>query len=155
MIPFRKTAHGVRRVIFLLVLATILAFRCYTAGRTEWISREVKLQVEQLQFDNFQTESRYSLLVSLNSRSLPPNFLSDTRDTHEIQNPPGKLAETDSMDESAGESIGASDETPFDRMGDGRLQHYVPPHETAEDVTIVVAKAGEESTDWIYDFCDD
>ena len=59
------------------------------------------------------------------------------------------------MDESAGKFIGESDNTPFDRMGDSRLQHYVPPHETAEDVTIVVAKAGEESTDWIYDFCDD
>lgn len=41
-----------------------------------------------------------------------------------------------------------SDTTLFD-------QPYTPLHQTAEDVTIVAAKAGSEDTDWIFDFCDE
>jgi hypothetical protein len=65
-------------------------------------------------------------------------------DRHEIMAPLGKLAGTPSKDQ-----------TPYDPMGNSPLQRYVPPHETAEDVTIVAAKTGSEDTNWIYEFCDE
>lgn len=83
------------------------------------------------------------------------NFKLDATDSHKFRIPLGKFTETfstDDEDEQFTEDLGT---TPFDQMGHASFQHYIAPHETAEDVTIVAAQAGSEDTNWIFEFCDD
>lgn len=42
-----------------------------------------------------------------------------------------------------------------DKTINGGLQRSIIPHENAEDVSIVAARSGPESTDWIEEFCED
>ncbi|KAJ5377947.1 uncharacterized protein N7496_005356 [Penicillium cataractarum] len=49
----------------------------------------------------------------------------------------------------------AEDSSQSDRTASGSLQRYFIPHENAEDVSIVAARSGPESTDWIEEFCED
>jgi hypothetical protein len=46
----RKPVHGLRRIIFLLMLPMVLlAIRYYMPGRSDWMSKAVKIQAERLQ----------------------------------------------------------------------------------------------------------
>lgn len=57
----------------------------------------------------------------------------------------------------------ATDSSPFDQISPldldllAQSSTYAPyaKHETAEDVTIVAARQGADSTDWIEEFCED
>lgn len=59
--------------------------------------------------------------------------------------------------------LGKADTFPFDQASPieldflGQSPAYAPyaQHETAEDVTIVAARQGADSTDWIEEFCED
>ncbi|KAJ5242564.1 uncharacterized protein N7469_000891 [Penicillium citrinum] len=75
-------------------------------------------------------------------------------DTGKFKIPLGKLAESFSVDEDD-QFMDSTGITPFNQNGNNPFHRWVPPHETAEDVTIVAAKAGSEDTNWIYDFCDE
>ena len=44
---------------------------------------------------------------------------------------------------------------PFNQPGQSPANPYFPQHESADDVTIVAARQGADSTDWIEEFCDD
>lgn len=57
------------------------------------------------------------------------------------------------MDEAEAEAEAGT--TVFDQVIDGEWQSSAQLHQTAQDVTIVAATAGEEDTDWIKDFCDE
>jgi hypothetical protein len=75
---------------------------------------------------------------------------------------PSDKGEVDSADlENA--VLGKVDTSPFDQASPleldllGQSSAYAPyaQHETAEDVTIVAARQGADSTDWIEEFCED
>ncbi|OOQ90960.1 hypothetical protein PEBR_01766 [Penicillium brasilianum] len=61
--------------------------------------------------------------------------------------------DTSAEDSSQHESFVGTSQS--DRSASGSLQRYFIPHENAEDVSIVAARSGPESTDWIQDFCED
>jgi hypothetical protein len=68
--------------------------------------------------------------------------------------PLDKLTEAYLTDDAEdGQSIEEVGITMFDQTAGIPLQPYVPLHQSAEDVTIVVAASGSEDTDWIRDFC--
>ena len=52
-------------------------------------------------------------------------------------------------------SFEQTEKSPTDHLAQSPTQRYIPQHENAEDVTIVAARQGEDSTDWIEEFCED
>ncbi|KAF3402016.1 hypothetical protein F1880_009749 [Penicillium rolfsii] len=70
-----------------------------------------------------------------------------------LSNPNGAA----SAEDSSQNEVFMEDSNTFqsDKITTGGLQRSIIPHESAEDVSIVAAQSGPESTDWILDFCED
>lgn len=76
---------------------------------------------------------------------------SDTLSHHKIPLPatmPSVLNQEDRL------SVEKSETSRFDQTTESTTLRYIPPHKGPEDVAIVASKTGEESTKWIYDFCE-
>lgn len=81
-------------------------------------------------------------------------YLTDTVITHNISMAAltGNVLDEGEVDEV---SLEQSRKSPTDELAQSPTQRYIPQHESAEDVTIVAARQGADSTDWIEEFCED
>ena len=81
--------------------------------------------------------------------------MTDTVVPHEIS-PDALIGDSPDEGEVVELSPGQPEPLPYDQLLQSPVQHhYIHPHESADDVTIVAAKQGDDSTDWIGKFCED
>ncbi|KAJ5351870.1 hypothetical protein N7452_000844 [Penicillium brevicompactum] len=63
-------------------------------------------------------------------------------------------SDSSEIEEENDQLVNGAGTTVFDQISDGEWQSPAQLHQTAEDVTIVAATAGEEDTSWINEFCE-
>ncbi|KAJ5118695.1 hypothetical protein N7526_010332 [Penicillium atrosanguineum] len=124
---------------------------------SQWLAKPAELQVEHMhvQAEEMQPEetSMEEDLADTASHKIPLAALTGN---------PLDVGEIDEADLAAAKQE-TSDTSPFDQLSPLDLEllaqssTYAPyaQHETAEDVTIVAARQGADSTDWIEEFCED
>jgi len=117
-------------------------------------SRTGELQAEDAQKENLVSDG----MVSAKSFALIPkltNRFPDNTSPYKISLSTLNGAAS-AEDSSRNEPYVASSNTyQSDNTFNGGLQRSIIPHENAEDVSIVAARSGPESTDWIEEFCED
>lgn len=131
---FRKPAAGLKRTLFLLLVPAVILLVRYlmqdlesVRDRTTWLSKPAELQ-----HDAADNTGPYKVtLAALNGGNAAGDSSPDQ--------PKGQLSKTSQSDQTTTDST----------------QRYFIPHENAEDVSIVAARSGPESTDWIEEFCED
>jgi hypothetical protein len=122
--------------------------------QTPWQSRTGELQAEEAQKKNLLSDGIVCTKSFLFIPKLTGHFPDNTS--------PYKISlstlngATSAEESSQNDPYGESSNTyQLDNIFNGGLQRSVIPHENAEDVSIVAARSGPESTDWIDEFCED
>jgi hypothetical protein len=121
--------------------------------QTSWQSGTGELQAEEAQKKNLVSDgtvcTKYSLFIPKLTTHFPDN-------TSPYKISLSTLNGAASADSSQNEPYVESSNTyQSDNTFNGGLQRSIIPHENAEDVSIVAARSGPESTDWIEEFCED
>lgn len=157
---FRKPAVGFRRILLLLTVPAVILLIRYriqdlasVRDQTPWQSRTGELQAEESQNKNLISVGTVCTKSFIFTPKLTDHF-PDNMSPYKVSL--SSLNGAASADSSQSEPhVEISNTYQSDDIFNGGLQRSIISHENAEDVSIVAAKSGPESTDWIEEFCED